>query len=72
MRYNAIVDSETLAIVDSRTQEATDAVAVIPNYFPDLERLVQMVPRDLAGKLARMAAWRAAGFDGVPDSKFDA
>jgi len=72
MRYNAMVDSETLAIIDIRTQAPTDAMAVIPSHMPDLEALVQAVPRDMAGDLARLAAWRGAGFDGVPDHEFDA
>ncbi len=72
MRYNAVVNSETLAIIDIRTQTPTDAIAVIPGHMPDLEALVQVVPRDLAGELARLAAWRATGFDGAPGQDFDA
>lgn len=72
MRYSAIVDSDTLIIINSKTQEPADAVAVIPSHMPDLAMLVGMVPRDLASELARIAAWRAAGFNGAPDSKFDA
>ena len=72
MRYEATVDSRTLAMFDRQTGETLDAVAVIPGHAPDLARLMRMVPRALAGELARMAAWRAAGFDGVPAADFDA
>jgi hypothetical protein len=48
------------------------AVAVFPCLEEDLAELVTHVPLGLAGKLARMAAWRALGMDApVPDG-FDA
>ncbi|UNK57161.1 hypothetical protein MNQ95_13645 [Pseudoxanthomonas daejeonensis] len=70
LRYEATIDSETLEIIDKKTQSPVDAVAVIPDHLPDLERLVAMVPRDLAEHLARLAAWRALGMEGVPTDCF--
>jgi hypothetical protein len=61
MRYSAVIDSETLAIIDSKTQEPAEAIAVIPHYMPDLEAFVMRVPVEIAGELARMAAWRSLG-----------
>lgn len=61
MRYNAVIDNETLVIVNSSTQEPSEAIAVIPHHMPDLEALVQQVPVELAGELARLAAWRSLG-----------
>jgi len=72
MRYEATIDSDTLAMFDRQTNQPLDAVAVIPDCREDLAALVGMLPRDMAGELARMAAWRAAGFDGVPSARFDA
>lgn len=49
-----------------------EAVAVCPVSIDDLAELVAQVPRDMAGELARMAAWRAVGFNGVPPTQFEA
>lgn len=49
-----------------------DALAVRPVCLEDLADLVAQVPRDLAAKLARMAAWRAAGMDAPVACGFDA
>jgi len=62
MQYEATIDSESMSIYDRETKELLDAVAVIPSHEPDLVALVDLVPRELAGKLARMAARRAKGF----------
>lgn len=67
-----MVDSETLAIIDIRTQTPTDAIAVIPSHMPNLEALVQVVPRDMAGELARIAAWRSLGFELPAAREFEA
>jgi len=72
MQYEAMIDSDTLAMQDARTSEPLDAVAVIPTHAPDLAALVRRVPRELAGELARLAAWRAIGGDGAPPARFDA
>lgn len=40
-----------------------DSIAVCPVSIEDLTELVANVPVDLAGELARMAAWRAWGID---------
>ncbi|MGR4877274.1 hypothetical protein [Pseudoxanthomonas sp. LARHCG66] len=61
MRYSALIDSETLVITDSKTQETAEAIAVIPHHMPDLEAFVMHVPVEMAGELARMAAWRSLG-----------
>ncbi len=44
-----------------------DSIAVCPVSIEDLAELVTNVPIDLAGELARMAAWRALGYSLVPD-----
>lgn len=40
-----------------------NALAVNPLCLEDLAELVAAVPEDLAGVLARMAAWRSMGMD---------
>lgn len=70
MRYSAVIDSETLIIIDSKTQEPTDAIAVIPSHMPDLAELVNQVPVDMASELARLAAWRALGMAAPPSTSF--
>lgn len=49
-----------------------DSIAVCPVSVEDLAELVANVPVDLAGELARMAAWRALGQDAPPPPEFDA
>lgn len=43
-----------------------DAIAVRPYVEEDLAALVAQVPVNLAGELARMAAWRALGMVSPP------
>ncbi|MGN6329523.1 MAG: hypothetical protein ACTHL5_11340 [Rhodanobacter sp.] len=59
MKYEAIVDSNTLAMRNARTGEPLDAVAVIPDHLPDLAKLVAAMSSDTAVELARMAESRA-------------
>jgi len=59
MKYEAIVDSRTLAMQDARTGEALDAVAVIPDHLPDLAKLVAAMSPDIAAELTKMAESRA-------------
>lgn len=49
-----------------------DSIAVCPVSVEDLAELVANVPVDLAGELARMAAWRALGQKAPTPSEFDA
>lgn len=49
-----------------------DSIAVCPVSIEDLAELVAAVPVDLAGELARLAAWRALGRDAPPPSEFQA
>ncbi len=72
MQYRAIINNDTMTMRDARTCELLEAVAVVPTHAPDLAALVQRVPRELAGELARLAAWRAVGGDGAPPARFDA
>lgn len=72
MLYSATIDSETGIIIDSKTQEPVDAIAGIPSYLPDLQVLIQHMPRNMAGEPARMAAWKASGFDATPGADSDA
>lgn len=69
--YEATVDSYSLKMYDRKTREPLDVVAIIPSHAPDLEALVKMVPQALAGELARLAAWRALGFEASPPEGFD-
>ena len=48
-----------------------DSIAVCPVSVEDLAELVAAVPVDLAGELARMAAWRALGMDAPPIAGFE-
>lgn len=70
--YDATIDNETLAIYDRHTGEKLNAVAVIPDYPVDLVALANMVPPQMAGELARIAAWRALGKKAPPPPHFDA
>jgi len=47
-----------------------DSIAVCPVSIEDLAELVANVPVDLAGELARMAAWRALGLQAPPSADF--
>jgi hypothetical protein len=62
MIFDARFDDDTLAIFDGATGEQLDALAVIPNHMPDLEKLVAEMSPDIAWQLARMADARAIGF----------
>jgi len=48
-----------------------DSIAVCPVSVEDLAELVANVPVDLAGELARMAAWRALGRNAPPPTNFE-
>lgn len=72
MQYRAIINPDAMTMRDAETCERLDALAVIPWHMPDLEVLVRHVPRELAGELARLAAWRAVGGNGAPPRSFDA
>lgn len=62
MFYSAWVNSETLRMSSKKTGEYFDAIAVIPGYLPDMEKLLNLISPDEARQLARMAEARAEGF----------
>ena len=62
MFYTALVNSETLRMSSKKTGEYFDAVAVIPGYAPDMEKLLNLLSPDDARQLASMAEARAQGF----------
>ncbi len=43
---------------------------MVPDYAPDLVAFVNMVPQNMAGELARLAAWRALGMQAPPPADF--
>lgn len=47
-----------------------DAIAVCPCLEEDLANLVSHVPMNMAGELARLAAWRAMGMEAPPPADF--
>lgn len=61
MRFEAVCYDSTIEMRSRKTGELLDVVAVMPDHLSDLAALVSLVPRDMAGELARMASDRAAG-----------
>lgn len=62
MFYTALINSETLRMTSKKTGEYFDAIAVIPGYAPDMEKLLNFLSPDDARQLAHMAEARAQGF----------
>lgn len=61
MFYEATIDSDTLAMMDTQTLQVLDAVAVIPSHAPDLAALISMLTPQMAEQVARWARVRAWG-----------